>query len=171
MEISKKTRGLRRACDAAAMLEGADLTLGRRASPSRWPAAPKALPARPAGRRRRRCHQPFSVQISEHRMSAAPPVYNFSAGPACLPASVLLQVQAELLDFQNTGARAAAPCVFFPLENCTEISRIPLAGVQAQVSWKCRTVPPSLSRLPTMPQTTFAISCASAPPPSPPFRV
>ncbi|OCG08034.1 phosphoserine transaminase [Gilliamella sp. wkB178] len=30
--------------------------------------------------------------------------YNFSAGPAKLPADVLKQVQAELLDWQNTGA-------------------------------------------------------------------
>ena len=30
--------------------------------------------------------------------------YNFSAGPAKIPADVLQQAQAELLNWQNTGA-------------------------------------------------------------------
>ena len=30
-------------------------------------------------------------------------IYNFSAGPAVLPLEVLKEVQAELLDFQETG--------------------------------------------------------------------
>lgn len=31
------------------------------------------------------------------------PVYNFSAGPACLPAAVLEQAQREMLDYAGTG--------------------------------------------------------------------
>ena len=30
-------------------------------------------------------------------------VYNFGAGPACLPDDVLLQAQKELLNYQNSG--------------------------------------------------------------------
>jgi hypothetical protein len=110
MEISKKTRGLRRACDAAAML---DLTP---AFQTRWPTAPKALARGDVALlpRHHAINHSLFKSLSGLCMSAAAasPVYNFSAGPACLPAPVLLQVQAELLDFQNTGARALQPAVF-----------------------------------------------------------
>jgi hypothetical protein len=164
MEISKKTRGLRRACDAAAML---DLTPA--VQTAGWPTAPKALARR--GRAglgdvasAASCHQPFSLfkSLSLPLDSAClppprRPCTTSRRGPRACQRPCCSKCRPSC-SISKTRVRAAAP--HFSLHNCTEFSQIPLAGVQAQVSWKCRIVPPSLSRLPTMPLTTFAISCA-----------
>lgn len=51
------------------------------------------------GKRRGKCQ----IICAKLRSIASMRVFNFSAGPAVLPEEVLLQVQAELIDYQGTG--------------------------------------------------------------------
>lgn len=46
-------------------------------------------------------------------------IFNFNAGPAALPLEVLEEVQAELLDFNNTGMSILKSAIAaLPLKKC-----------------------------------------------------
>lgn len=51
----------------------------------------------------KRFNKPQSTNHTEMEANIMPRVYNFSAGPAVLPEEILLEAQAEMLDYNGTG--------------------------------------------------------------------